>query len=136
MSGPINEGSPFERVFDPTMPIQAEDTMERPPKSKVNARDLVKQVLELEMALGARDTYADKQQKKIEDLISKVEQYERFFHALQMNYQVLHDHRAVQELIDRACQWSLAYRNYHGELQMMDRSAALEMATRRLQGDP
>jgi len=131
---------PFEEVFEPMQDfadaLRDELSRDRPPKHKSAARELTKQLIEMEAALSARDTYADKQQAKIDELMERVEQYERFFHSVQLNYQVLKNHRAVQELIDRACQWSLAYRNYHGELQQLDRSAALEMATRRLQGDP
>jgi non-homologous end joining protein Ku len=108
---------------------------ERPRKHKGNARELAKQVLDMEKALMDRDRYSDKQQEKIDDLMKKVDQYEKFFHAVQLNYQILKDHRAVQELIDRACQWSIASRSYHGdEIKAIDRSAALEMAMRRLQG--
>lgn len=135
-----NESKPFEEVFEPMQDfadaLRDELSKGRPPRYKSAARELTKQLISMEAALAARDNYADKQQAKIDELMDKVDQYERFFHAVQLNYQVLKDHRAVQELIDRACQWSLAYRNYHGELHQLDRSVALEMATRRLRGDP
>ena len=77
-------------------------------------------------------TYANRQQDKISDLTAKIREYETFMHAIQINYQVLRDHKQVQELIDRACAWSIADRDFRGELSVIDRQAALEMARRRL----
>jgi hypothetical protein len=96
------------------------------------AKDLQTRMQELEDMIHTRDAYANRQQEIIEEQRAKIDEYERFLHALQLNYQILKDHRQVQDLIDRACQWSLAYRDFKGELSVTDRAAALEMARRRL----
>ena len=96
------------------------------------AKDLGARLGDLEDMIKVRDEYANKQQEIIEEQRKKIDEYERFLHALQLNYQILKDHRAVQDLIDRACHWSLSYRDFKGELSVTDRAAALDMARRRL----
>jgi|APCry1669188970_1035186.scaffolds.fasta_scaffold60029_3 hypothetical protein len=112
--------------------VPEEPELEKPKSPKLNRKDLEGMVFDLELALVVRDRYADQQQSKINDLMGKIEHYENFFHSIELNYVHLKDHRAVQGLIDRACQWSQADRVRKGNYASIDRSAALEIATRRL----
>ena len=129
---------PAERLFEVDSPAplttiiqQLEDV---PKKVKTSRADLEAQIFELEIALIARDNYAAKQRDAIRLQQEKLDLYERFLHDIEVNYMLIKDYRKVQELIDRACQWSQAHRNHHGDLGPIDRAAALEMATRRLGG--
>ena len=63
------------------------------------AKDLQTRMQELEDMIHTRDAYANRQQEIIEEQRAKIDEYERFLHALQLNYQILKDHRQVQDLI-------------------------------------
>lgn len=106
--------------------------MSKQPRVSDDAQTLIERIKDLEMQAEMARVYSNKQQEKINDLTAKIREYETFMHAIQLNYQVLRDHRQVQELIDRACAWSLADRDFRGELSVIDRQAALDMARRRL----
>lgn len=104
-----------------------------PPKVvKVNRKDLEQAVTDLEFALVVRDRYTKVQQERINSLETELKSYHRFLHAIELNFNTLKDYRAVQELVDRACQWSWADRARKGEFSNIDRAAQLEMATKRL----
>jgi hypothetical protein len=104
-----------------------------PPKLvKVNRKDLEQAVTDLEFALVVRDRYTKVQQERIDRLETELKSYHRFLHAIELNFNTLKDYRAVQELVDRACQWSWADRARKGEFSNIDRAAQLEMATKRL----
>ena len=128
--------SPAERLFEieGAAPLSTvmQQLEEAPKKIKPSRADLEAQIFELEVALIARDNYAAKQREAIRFQQEKLNLYERFLHDIELNYMLIKDYRKVQELIDRACQWSQAHRNHHGDLGPIDRAAALEMATRRL----
>ena len=121
----------FSELFEHPLPKEEP----KPKTPKLNRKDLESMVFDLELALVVRDKYANQQQAKINDLMEKLEYYESFLHAIELNYIHLKDHRAVQGLIDRACQWSQADRVHKGIFASIDRSAALEVATRRLGED-
>jgi hypothetical protein len=106
--------------------------MSKQPRVSDDAQSLIERIKELEMQADMARAYANKQQEKINDLMAQLREHETFMHAIQLNYQILKDHRQVQELIDRACAWSLADRDFRGELSVIDRQAAVEMARRRL----
>lgn len=115
----------FELPPEPPVPA--------PPKEvKVNRKDLEQTVIDLEFGIVARDRYAKLQQKRIDKLEEELKTYHKFLHAIELNFNKLEDYRAVQELIDRACQWSWADRARKGEYSNIDRAAQLEMATKRL----
>ena len=104
-----------------------------PPKLvKVNRKDLEQAVTDLEFALVVRDRYTKVQQERIDRLETELKSCHRFLHAIELNFNTLKDYRAVQELVDRACQWSWADRARKGEFSNIDRAAQLEMATKRL----
>jgi hypothetical protein len=106
--------------------------MSKQPRVSDDAQSLIERIKELEMQADMSRLYANKQQEKINDLMAQLREHETFMHAIQLNYQILKDHRQVQELIDRACAWSIADRDFRGELSVIDRQAAVEMARRRL----
>jgi hypothetical protein len=113
--------------------IAPEPPKPEPPKMvKIDRKDLEQAVTDLEFALVARDRYAKLQQDRINSLEEELKSYHRFLHAIELNFNKLKDYRAVQELVDRACQWSWADRARKGEFKNIDRAAQLEMATKRL----
>ena len=115
----------FELPPDPPFP-------EAPKPVKPNRKELEQTVTDLEFALIARDRYARLQQERIDKLEEELKTYHRFLHSIELNFNTLKDYRAVQELVDRACQWSWADRARKGEYSNIDRAAQLEMATKRL----
>lgn len=115
----------FELPPDPPLP-------EPPKEVKPNRKELEQTITDLEFALVARDRYAKLQQERIDKMEAELKIYHRFLHSIELNFNTLKDYRAVQELVDRACQWSWADRARKGEYSNIDRAAQLEMATKRL----
>lgn len=105
---------------------------EKPKRTVITRKNLEDQVFELELALTVRDRYAATQNEMIKQQQEKIRCYERFLENIEVNFLLTKDYRAVQELIDRACQWSIANRYHRGDYATVDRAAALELATRRL----
>ena len=130
--------TPAQRLFEIDAPEPVEEVIQQletvPKKVKTSRTDLEARIFELEVAVITRDNYANRQREAIRLQQEKLDIYERFLHDVEVNYTLIKDYRRVQELIDRACQWSQAHRNHHGDLGPIDRAAALEMATRRLGG--
>ena len=127
---------PSERLFEVEAPAPLETVLDQlesaPKKVKESRADLEARIFELEVAVTVRDNYAAKQREAIRLQQEKLNRYERFLHDIEVNYMLIKDYRKVQDLIDRACQWSSAHRNRYGDLGPIDRAAALELATRRL----
>jgi hypothetical protein len=127
-----------ERLFEiegpATLPAVLEQLEDAPKRVKASRADLEARIFELEIAVTVRDNYSAKQRDAIQLQQEKLDIYERFLHDIEVHYMLTKDYRRVQELIDRACQWSQAHRNHYGDLGPIDRAAALELATRRLGG--
>lgn len=121
-------GKKLSELFE----LPPEPKVERPKVVKVDRQDLEQSVTDLEFALLARDRYAKHQQERITRLEDEIKTYHRFLHALERNHFVNKDDRAVYDLVERACQWSWAFRMRQGQFADIDRSAALELATKRL----
>jgi hypothetical protein len=124
---------PIARLFDDAHEAELNAVLaKKPSKPRLKSKDTNEQVFELELALKVRDRYIKALHERYEKSEEKNKIYEKFLMDMEVNFMLLKDYKAVQELIDRACQWSSAHRNAHGELGPIDRAAALELATKRL----
>lgn len=124
---------PVRRLFDNAHEAELEEALaNKPKKLRIKSKELNEQMFELELAVKVRDRYISAMNERCEKAEEKNKIYEKFLMDLEVNYMLLKDYRAVQDLIDRACQWSSANRNAHGDLGPIDRAAALELATKRL----
>lgn len=131
---------PVDRLFQSDEQRAVEDLLNeiqetKPKKIRSNSKALEDRVFELEVGINVRDNFAEKQQMVIRKQQEKLDVYERFLQDIEIHYMITKDYRKVQDLIDRACQWSLARRNTYGDLSPIDKAAALELATRRLGED-
>lgn len=124
---------PAARLFEDKREFEINQVLNnKPTKPKLKSKNYDEQLLELELAVKVRDRYIKTLYEHNADIEAKNKIYERFFMDMEVSYSLLKDYRAVQDLIDRACQWSSAHRNVHGELGPIDKAAALELATKRL----
>jgi hypothetical protein len=131
---------PVERLFQSDEERQVDELLQdlqasKPKKIRSSSKALEERVFELEVGIAVRDSYAEKQHMVIRKQQDKLDIYERFLQDIEIHYMITQDYRKVQDLIDRACQWSIAKRSTYGELSPVDKAAALELATRRLRED-
>jgi hypothetical protein len=123
-----NQGKKLNELFE----LPPESAVEEPRPVRVNRKELSQTVTDLEFAMLVRERHARYQNERIQQLEEEIKHYHRFLHALERNHSSTKDHRAVFDLIERACQWSWAYRTRQGQFADIDRAAALELATKRL----
>jgi hypothetical protein len=131
---------PVDRLFQSDEERTVEDLLNelqetKPKKIRNSTKALEERVFELEVGINVRNNFAERQQMVILKQQEKMDIYERFLQDIEIHYMITKDYRKVQDLIDRACQWSLARRTMYGDLSPVDKAAALELATRRLGED-
>lgn len=81
---------------------------------------------------AAKDSLITRLHNELSEAKNRINGYEKFLHAIQLNAEVAMDGNKVRKLIDRACTWSYAHRSGNGELSEEEQKARIDKAFDRL----